>query len=259
VLKYGAYIVDALRDHKAPVFVYIPPSGELRGGAWVVVDPTINAEMMEMYAETNSRGGILEPPGICDVKFRKPDLLKLMARNDPILQELAAKMQGLQASAGSDDVDATQAQIEARQELLLPLYLQVAYEFADLHDTPGRMKAKGVIREVVPWEQSREYFYWRLMRRLAECKVQKAFAVMAGRAVPRAELIAKLMPLATKSGVDWEDDKAVLAFFETSAQTVHAAGRELAVGAVSVQLEAMLAPLDAAARAEIIAMLQTKA
>mmetsp|Transcript_45259 Transcript_45259/g.105887 ORF Transcript_45259/g.105887 Transcript_45259/m.105887 type:complete len:1502 (+) Transcript_45259:3-4508(+) len=256
VLKYGAYIVDALRDHKAPVFVYIPPCGELRGGAWVVVDPTINAEMMEMYAETNSRGGILEPPGICDVKFRKPDLLKLMARNDPVLQELAVKMSGL---SNSDDVDATQMQIEARQEALLPLYLQVAYEFADLHDTPGRMKAKGVIREVVPWEQSRQYFYWRLMRRLAECKVQKAFAVMAGRAVPRAELIAKLQPLAIKSGVDWEDDKAVLAFFEQSAQTVHAAGRELAVGALSTQLEAMLKPLDAAARAEIIALLQAKA
>ena len=33
-----------------PVFVYIPPGGELRGGAWVVVDPTINLEYMEMYA-----------------------------------------------------------------------------------------------------------------------------------------------------------------------------------------------------------------
>lgn len=42
ILKYGAWIVDALRVYKQPVFVYIPPHGELRGGAWVVVDPTIN-------------------------------------------------------------------------------------------------------------------------------------------------------------------------------------------------------------------------
>jgi hypothetical protein len=28
---------------------------------------------MEMYADTESRGGILEPPGICEVKFRAPD------------------------------------------------------------------------------------------------------------------------------------------------------------------------------------------
>ena len=35
VLKYGSYIVDALAKYEQPVFVYIPPSGELRGGSWV--------------------------------------------------------------------------------------------------------------------------------------------------------------------------------------------------------------------------------
>lgn len=45
VLKFGAMIVDALVDYKHPVFVYIPPNGELRGGAWVVIDPTINEEV----------------------------------------------------------------------------------------------------------------------------------------------------------------------------------------------------------------------
>ena len=51
VLKYGAMIVDALRDYRHPVFIYLPPNGELRGGAWVVVDPTINPNHMEMYAD----------------------------------------------------------------------------------------------------------------------------------------------------------------------------------------------------------------
>lgn len=82
VLKYGAYIVDNLVDYKQPVFVYIPPFAELRGGAWVVVDPTINIDMMEMYADVNSRGGILEPDGTVEVKFRKVDLLKAMTRLD---------------------------------------------------------------------------------------------------------------------------------------------------------------------------------
>ena len=50
VLKYGAMIVDSLRVYKQPVFIYLPPHGELRGGAWVVVDPTINPDHMEMYA-----------------------------------------------------------------------------------------------------------------------------------------------------------------------------------------------------------------
>ena len=70
VLKFGAQIVDALVDYKHPVFIYIPPEGELRGGSWVVVDPTINPDVMEMYADEDSRGGILEPAGIVEVKFR---------------------------------------------------------------------------------------------------------------------------------------------------------------------------------------------
>lgn len=36
-------------------------------------------------------------------------------------------------------------QLKAREELLLPVYHQVAVRFADLHDTPGRMQEKGVI------------------------------------------------------------------------------------------------------------------
>ncbi len=55
VVKFGAYIVDGLREYKEPVFVYIPPHAELRGGAWVVVDPAINARYMEMYADTNAK------------------------------------------------------------------------------------------------------------------------------------------------------------------------------------------------------------
>ena len=35
VLKYGSYIVDALVKYGQPIFVYIPPFSELRGGSWV--------------------------------------------------------------------------------------------------------------------------------------------------------------------------------------------------------------------------------
>ena len=61
ILKFGAYIVDALRKYKQPVLIYIPPRGELRGGAWVVVDPSINKEYMEMYADRESRFVNLNP------------------------------------------------------------------------------------------------------------------------------------------------------------------------------------------------------
>ncbi len=55
VVKFGAYIVDGLREYKQPIIIYIPPHGELRGGAWVVVDPSINARYMEMYADERAR------------------------------------------------------------------------------------------------------------------------------------------------------------------------------------------------------------
>merc|ERR1719359_2528500 len=87
ILKFGSQIVDALVDYKHPVFIYIPPGGELRGGSWVVVDPAINLSHMEMYADVESRGGILEPAGIVEVKFRLQQQLELMHRLDERLAE----------------------------------------------------------------------------------------------------------------------------------------------------------------------------
>ena len=52
VVKFGAYIVDALHEYNQPILVYIPPKSELRGGSWVVIDPSINPAMMEMYADS---------------------------------------------------------------------------------------------------------------------------------------------------------------------------------------------------------------
>lgn len=80
ILKFGSYIVDHLREYNQPILVYIPPFGELRGGAWVVIDPTINQRHMEMYADTDARGGILEPEGVVEIKFRMKDLTKVMHR-----------------------------------------------------------------------------------------------------------------------------------------------------------------------------------
>lgn len=43
---------------------------------------------MEMYADPSARGGVLEPEGIVEIKFRTPDLLAAMHRLDPVLQQL---------------------------------------------------------------------------------------------------------------------------------------------------------------------------
>jgi acetyl-CoA carboxylase / biotin carboxylase 1 len=47
VLKYGSYIVDALVKYEQPIFVYIPPFGELRGGSWVSTKDSL-VEMLKL-------------------------------------------------------------------------------------------------------------------------------------------------------------------------------------------------------------------
>ena len=48
----------------------------------------------------------------------------------------------------------------------MPYYTPIGEIFADLHDRPERMLAKGVIRSIVNWRGARTYFYWRIKRRV---------------------------------------------------------------------------------------------
>ncbi|KAL2017532.1 hypothetical protein VTK56DRAFT_2024 [Thermocarpiscus australiensis] len=166
VLKYGSFIVDALVKFEQPVFIYIPPFGELRGGSWVVVDPTINPTAMEMYADVEARGGVLEPEGIVGIKYRKDKQLETMARLDPLYASLKKKI--ADSGLSKEETDAIKKQMTEREQKLLPVYGQISLQFADLHDRAGRMKAKGVIREVLEWREARRFFYWRVRRRLNE-------------------------------------------------------------------------------------------
>ncbi|KFP09193.1 Acetyl-CoA carboxylase 2, partial [Egretta garzetta] len=170
MLKFGAFIVDSLRDFKQPVLVYIPPHAELRGGSWVVIDSTINPLYVELYADKESRGGILEPGGTVEIKFRKKDLVKTMRRIDTVYAKLVEQL-------GTPELSEAQRrelekQLKAREELLLPMYYQVAVHFADLHDTPGRMQEKGVITDILEWKNARSFLYWRLRRLLLEEEVK---------------------------------------------------------------------------------------
>ncbi|CAL1538931.1 unnamed protein product [Lymnaea stagnalis] len=171
VLKFGSYIVDAIREYTQPIFVYIPPYGELRGGSWVVVDPLINPDYMEMYADSLSRGGVLEPEGTVEIKFRRKDIEKCISRLDAETKKMIEKLSspGLALEAKVK----LEADLKEREEHLVPLYHSVAVMFADLHDTPGRMEEKGCITKVLEWSTSREFFYWRLRRRLLELEFKK--------------------------------------------------------------------------------------
>ncbi|CAG8461604.1 13367_t:CDS:2 [Racocetra fulgida] len=166
ILKYGSYIVDALIDYKQPVFVYIVPNGELRGGAWVVVDPTINESKMEMYADEKAKAGILEPEGIVEIKYRNAQLISTMEQLDETYKKLKKSLEDpLKTEVEKSKIEIL---LKAREQELLPVYSQIALQFAELHDTPGRMKAKNAIRKILEWKNARRFFYWRVRRRIHE-------------------------------------------------------------------------------------------
>ena len=220
--RSGSLIVDGLSAYKAPAFVYIVPNGELRGGAWVVLDPTINQNgMMEMcvrcdgetaltvrrYADRTSRAGVLEAEGIVEIKFRKDKVTAMMARLDDVYRSLLARTRD--ASLSSTERDGAKVELEQREKTLWPTYSAIALQFADLHDRPARMKAKGTIRDALDWSEARRFFYRRLVRRLGE---ERALAELeaADPLLTRAERLA-LLADALGDGVDANDDAAVAA------------------------------------------------
>ncbi|KXT08481.1 hypothetical protein AC579_4424 [Pseudocercospora musae] len=218
VLKYGSYIVDALVKYEQPVFIYIPPFGELRGGSWVVVDPTINPQMMEMYADEEARGGVLEPEGIVGIKYRKERQLETMARLDATYAELRAQLNDKSLSA--EQQNEIRKKMTHREEQLLPVYQQISLQYADLHDRAGRMKAKDTIRAPLQWAQARRFFYWRLRRRLNEEYVLKRIASSQPK-----ELVSRsnsLKTLESWSGLPkyTTDDMSVAMWFEENRKSI---------------------------------------
>eukprot|EP01126_Amoeba_proteus_P032307 TRINITY_DN3153_c0_g1_i18.p1 TRINITY_DN3153_c0_g1~~TRINITY_DN3153_c0_g1_i18.p1 ORF type:complete len:1925 (+),score=392.40 TRINITY_DN3153_c0_g1_i18:882-6656(+) len=213
ILKYGSYIVDALVQYKQPVLSYIPPYGELRGGSWVVIDPTINGDYMEMYADELARGGVLEPDGTVEIKFKEVDLEKVMLRLDESYSQHYNEFKSkLEKETNSEARDAILSKFRKHKQELLPHYHQAALEFAKLHDTPGRMKAKKVIHDVVCWKSSRQYFYWRLCRRVLEERyVREIISVNGSFTHEEAlNLVKSTIP------VDRDEDRAVAEALSTA-------------------------------------------
>ena len=99
--------------------------------------------ILNIYPICPYRGGVLEPEGTVEIKFRMKDLSKAMHRLDPVCISLKERM----ASPEMSRTERTQLEREmkAREQALRPIYHEVAVLFADLHDKPGRMQEKGVI------------------------------------------------------------------------------------------------------------------
>ncbi|KAK4897664.1 hypothetical protein LTR28_001703 [Elasticomyces elasticus] len=238
VLKYGSYIVDALVKYEQPVFVYIPPFGELRGGSWVVVDPTINPKYMEMYADEDARGGVLEPEGIVGIKFRKDKQLETMARLDPIYGDLKRRM--ADKSLSTEQQAEIKAKMTEREQLLLPVYMQISIQYADLHDRAGRMEAKGAIRMPLQWPQARRFFYWRLRRRLNEEYVLKRMASASSmELVSRSHSLETLKTWSAIPNFD-RDDMSVAMWYEENRKDVHAKIEAMKVDSIAYDVAALM-------------------
>jgi len=261
VLKFGSYIVDALVAYEQPISVYLPPHATLRGGAWVVVDSLINPYFMQMYADPRARGGILEVEATCGIKFRRKDELLTAYRLDNTLQSLKSKLEShtnknnSKGDSSKSEVDAKQQlpprhisaangaagsttvaerpvagkqellqEIRDREQKVLPSFHQAAAMFVDLHDTPGRMKAKGIINEIVPWESSRKYFYWNIRRRCQMARLAK----LVKEALPsldffNAEKRVKELLASTELSKVWSDDEKVFAILRDNESIIKAA------------------------------------
>ncbi|PRT52762.1 Acetyl-CoA carboxylase [Wickerhamiella sorbophila] len=217
VLKYGSFIVDALVAYKQPIFVYIPPHGELRGGSWVVVDPTINPEMMEMYADPDARAGVLEPEGVVGIRFRRNKLVQVMKRLDNTYAELCEELNqdGLEESERQE----LRAKVDRREKELLPIYQQVSVQFAELHDRPGRMQAKDCIRDVIEWAESRRFFFWRARRRFHDISIRRRILAVAPE-MPKIEISARINGLLAGAGISYDDDRAITEFLDANAAAV---------------------------------------
>ncbi|EPQ31237.1 uncharacterized protein PFL1_01422 [Pseudozyma flocculosa PF-1] len=248
VLKQGSKIVDGLSSYKQPVFVHIPPMGELRGGSWVVVDSAINDNgMIEMSADVNSaRGGVLEASGLIEIKYRADKQRATMERLDPTYAQLAKA-----AKAATDPAEqaAARKQLAEREKQLSPIFTAIATEYADAHDRAGRMLAVGVLQTALPWENARRYFYWRLRRRMSEVAAIRTI----GEANPLLSAAEQRALLVTLVGApEADNDKSIAEHLEASAGRLADAVKKLRAQHLLAQISA----LDPELRAHIAASIQ---
>jgi len=125
---------------------------------------------MEMYADPEARGGVLEPEGTVEIRFRPKDLVKAMHRCDTGCKSIDSQLSDPNITA--EERMKLEARLKDREQQLLGMYHQVALSFADLHDTPVRMLDKGVICDIIPWHRSRYLLFWRMRRLLFEDNVK---------------------------------------------------------------------------------------
>ncbi|MDO8518841.1 MAG: carboxyl transferase domain-containing protein [Deltaproteobacteria bacterium] len=174
VLKFGSMIVSAIRKARQPVYAYIMPDGELRGGSWVVFDEAINGELrVKMYAADTARGGVVEKVmtvGLFAKKTAAPKLKEMLGQV-PELKTLYEKL----AACDSEKEPVIHAGLKREVERLEKQYTKVFWGLLPTGNfggmlasgyealVDGQQKAdfllkRGLIREIIPWKDARKTF-----------------------------------------------------------------------------------------------------
>lgn len=191
-----------------------------------------------MYADEDARGGVLEPEGIVNIKYRRDKQLETMARLDPEYGSLRKQL--AEKNLTPDQSSEIKVKMTAREQLLLPVYMQVSLQFADLHDRAGRMKAKGVIRQSLVWREARRFFYWRVRRRVNEEYILKRMATASKN--PLSSRSRNIDTLAAWTGVaDFGNaDREVAMWYEENRKVVHEKVESLKTEGVAFDVAALL-------------------
>lgn len=214
--------------------------------------------MMEMYADEEARGGVLEPEGIVGIKYRREKQLDTMARLDPVYAELYRQLQD--KSLTSDQQSTIKVKMVAREKLLMPVYQQISIQFADLHDRAGRMQAKGTIRKALQWVNARRFLYWRLRRRLNEEAVLKKLAIATNKKASRGEMLARLRGWFmedAESDVYNNEDRIVAQWFEENRKDIYAKVDEVKKEAAAAEMRDLILTNKEGALAGIVLALQS--
>merc|ERR1712038_1064874 len=163
-----------------------------------------------------------------------------MHRLDDKLIALRSKLDNVEINQ-----DELKKSISQRENELLPVYEQIAVQFCELHDTPGRTNAVGVIEKEVEWKESRSFFFWRLRRKLAEFDLRRKMvkASDVGRGKPSLspldasslmkEWFAESSNMSTEM---WNDDKRMLTWMATNNRELEEKVANLATKYVSEEV-----------------------
>jgi acetyl/propionyl-CoA carboxylase alpha subunit/acetyl-CoA carboxylase carboxyltransferase component len=127
ILTHGSNIVRNLEKYEHPVYIYLMPNSQLRGGAMVVISKFINKEKIEIYADPSSRANILEPSGLKTIKFKNKDILNKIKNDNQEVNDNNIKK-----------------------------YNEAVLHFCKLHDNINACKDQ--FDNIIKWSDSRNFF-----------------------------------------------------------------------------------------------------